>query len=219
MIDHIRLFPDGLSPEDIENNDEQEKARQELVKTAKQVLLQSIDLYITDLERNNLVEKNSPITGATISFTPERLAELSMKDDDGKPILNADDVLEVLGVDEGALKTKVPIEYSSTDKEFHFFRYTTNEPVLSYIKEAKLTDPISVRDYFQLTEDELKRVSEERAAEEHARANNIPRIPSKGDREYAEMEDMVDRAHGLPGENPSSQDLRWLERQIDGENN
>ena len=83
MIDHIRLFPDGLSPEDIGNHDEQDKARQELVKTAKQVLLQSIDLYITDLERNNLVEKNSPITGATISFTPERLAELSMKDDDG----------------------------------------------------------------------------------------------------------------------------------------
>lgn len=206
----MSLFPEGVP---------QPGNHDELVKVAKQVFLKSLDLYILDLERNNLVEKNSPITGATISFTPEKLAKLSMKDDDGTPLLTADDVLEVLGVDTKSLEARgEPIITRSTDGEYKFYRYTTNEPVLRFIKEVNQSDPENgTRYYFQLTEEELKRISEEKEAEKHARDNTTPIVPNKNDRNYANMRDMVNTLDDNPTAIPP-EEFETIKKQVDGQN-
>ena len=181
------LFPEGIGK--IGDYDDRERERKELLEVAKNVLLNSIKLYILDLESKNLLEQNSPITGATISFTAEKLAELGMKDKEGNALLNEDDVLEVLGVDGCSLEAqKEPIGITSLDGKFKFYRYTTKEPTLRFIKQINVSEPHSVpKCYFQITEEELMNIAQEMEAEKEIRKNFTPRIPKIGEKEYENM--------------------------------
>jgi len=213
--EHIKLFPEGIGK--VGRHDEEEREKRDLKKLAKDNFLQSLSLYILDLEQNGLVEKGSETTGATISFAPEKLAKLGMKDDEGKPVLDVKDVLEILGVDDETLKTKEPIVLNSSDKEYRFYRYPTKEPFLSFVKEAKLSDPIRVRHYFQLTEEELKEIYERLEMDKIARANIKPPTPPASSLEYRNMTDMVNEAHSPDpaAEEMTPEVMDSLRKQID----